>query len=436
MGSFRTLYVDMNSFFASVEQHLDPALRGRPLGITAMEEEVGICVAAYVEAKCFGVKTGTPVVEAKHLCPGIVFRPSRHRLYVGFNLRLTGLFDRYTEVERIRSVDEFQIGLSGQTSTLAGAKALVRVLKNAVAHEIGPTIRFSAGIGPNQLLAKIAGKLEKSDGRQWLSPDNMPERLAHMALDDLPGILWAMKARLKRAGVMDIASLYALDPRHACLIWHSVEGERFVRALQGEAITLLKTKRGGVGNSKVLAPEYRHPREAYLVNRWLIEKAAMRLRRAGMVAGHFQLHVSRYGARSLNTGMRCAASQDTRASFASIRNCGAASGRVSKASGWQPSVCTSAKRTTCVVDGDIFWLQGQKIRIADIDTPDLSKPGCRSEYNLGMNASYRLVELLNAGPFEVHTSGGREPTSMAMPCRVTARFQTMKRRHLPRAIPP
>lgn len=311
VGPFRTLYIDMNSFFASVEQHLDSSLRGRPLGITAMEEEVGICVAASVEAKRYGVKTGTPVIEAKRLAPGIAFRPSRHRLYVRFNLKLAGLFDRFAEVERIRSIDEFQIGLSGETSSLSGAQALVATLKDALRYEIGPTIRFSAGIGPNHLLAKIAGKLEKPDGCQWLSPDNMPERLAHMALDDLPGISRAMKARLLHAGVPDIATLYRLDPRHARLIWRSVEGERFVRALQGEAIPLFKTKRGGVDNSKVLAPEYRHPREAYLVSRWLIEKAAMRLRRAGMVAGRLHLHISRYGRPSFDAGMRCSLSQDT-----------------------------------------------------------------------------------------------------------------------------
>lgn len=76
MGPFRTLYLDMNSFFASVEQQLDPGLRGRPVAITAMEQPVGICVAASYETKAFGVRTGTPVREARRLCPGIAFRPT------------------------------------------------------------------------------------------------------------------------------------------------------------------------------------------------------------------------------------------------------------------------------------------------------------------------------------------------------------------------
>ena len=80
MGPFRVLYLDMNSFFASVEQQLDSALRGRPVAITAMEGPHGACVAASYEAKAYGVKTGTLVRDARRLCPGIIFRASRHRL--------------------------------------------------------------------------------------------------------------------------------------------------------------------------------------------------------------------------------------------------------------------------------------------------------------------------------------------------------------------
>ncbi|AZV00415.1 DNA polymerase IV [Paracoccus phage vB_PthS_Pthi1] len=311
MGPFRTLYIDMNSFFASVEQQLNPAIRGQPVAITAMENEKGCCVAASYEAKAFGVKTGTSVPDARSLCPGIVFLPSRHRLYVRFNLRVAAVLDRYAELERIRSVDEFQIVLSGEATELDGARALVARLKSAVAAEVGVCLRFSAGIGPNHLLAKIAGKLEKPDGCQHLGPDNMPGRIADLALDDLPGISRSMRTRLEAAGVRDMVSLCRLDPRHARAIWRSVEGERFVRSLQGEPIPLVKTRRGGFGNSKVLAPEFRAPAEAYLVSRWLIEKAAARLRREARVAGSFALHLSPMGAPPWARSVRCAATQDT-----------------------------------------------------------------------------------------------------------------------------
>lgn len=130
----------------SVEQHEHPALRGKPVAITAIDANSGSCVACSYEAKAFGIKTGTPVWEAKRLCPGITFLPSRHRLYVRYNLRISNILDEMAEVERIRSIDEFQIRLSGLQSEQAGAFELVRQMKARVANEIGSSIRFSAGL--------------------------------------------------------------------------------------------------------------------------------------------------------------------------------------------------------------------------------------------------------------------------------------------------
>lgn len=137
MGPFRILYLDMNSFFASVEQQLNPSLRGRPVAITAVDSSTGTCVAASYEAKAFGVKTGTSVRDARRLCPGITFLPSRHRLYVRFNLAVADVLDRHAELTHIRSVDEFQLALSGEARSLAGSVDLVARLKAAVAAEVG-----------------------------------------------------------------------------------------------------------------------------------------------------------------------------------------------------------------------------------------------------------------------------------------------------------
>ncbi|MFB9223635.1 DNA polymerase Y family protein [Paracoccus cavernae] len=157
MTPLRIAYLDMNSFFASVEQQLDPALRGKPVAITAVDSEAGACVAASYEAKAFGVKTGTRVTDARRLCPGIIFRPSRHRLYVRYNLAVADVLDRYAELTHIRSVDEFQLALSGEAQTLDGARALVARLKAAVADEVGP------GSGRKDL--PLAG--EKTAQKQW-----------------------------------------------------------------------------------------------------------------------------------------------------------------------------------------------------------------------------------------------------------------------------
>lgn len=308
---FRVLYIDMNSFYASVEAQVEPALRGLPLAITSTDGEHGACVAASYEAKSFGIRTGTRVRDARTMCPGIIFRPSRHRLYVRYNLRVAEVLDRHAELFRIRSVDEFQIALSGEASELPGLERLVREMKAAVRNEVGECLRFSAGAGPNQLLAKIAGKLQKPDGFRWLDASNMPGAISHLALDDLPGISTAMSERLRRAGITTTDQLCALDPRHARRIWNSVEGERFVRALQCEDIPLQDTRTGGIGQSKVLAPEFRAPTEAYLVARWLVEKACARLRAGGRTASRFGVSIRTIDGRQWGRALKSEARQDT-----------------------------------------------------------------------------------------------------------------------------
>ena len=186
-------------------------------------------------------------------------------------------------------------------------------MKRAIQERVGSELRCSIGIGPNHLLAKIAGKLEKPDGLQWLAPENMPRAIAHLQLDDLPGISRGIKRKLHRAMIWDVQALHALDPRHARQIWHSVEGERFMRALQGENIPLGTTRRNGYGNSKVLAPKYRHPDKAMLVGRWLVEKAAERMRRAGFCARRFALSARFYPKGGWAGSRTLAATQDTRA---------------------------------------------------------------------------------------------------------------------------
>src|SRR5690606_7266598 len=112
--------------------------------------------------------------------------------------------------------------------------------------------------------------------------------------------------------IYTLEAFYRLDPRHARMIWHSVEGERFVRALQGMDIKIQSTQRNGYGNSKVLAPEHRPPHKAELVGRWLVEKASERMRRDGYCARHFSLAVHFVERGRWGQGRKITATQDTR----------------------------------------------------------------------------------------------------------------------------
>ncbi|MEH7828449.1 DinB/UmuC family translesion DNA polymerase [Gemmobacter denitrificans] len=153
-----------------------------------------------------------------------------------------------------------------------------------------------------------------------------------------------MRERLLRAGVRDVTALCQL----ARAIWRSVEGERFVRALQCMDIPLVQTKRGGYGNSKVLAPAFRRPTEAYLVSRWLIEKSSARLRRDDRVAANFSLFISPIGCRSWGRSVKCTPSQDT-ATFLRIN-------RALWREAWPSDAGAPVRRSLCADRHPARWL--------------------------------------------------------------------------------
>ncbi|MEO6300753.1 MAG: type VI secretion protein ImpB [Paracoccaceae bacterium] len=288
------LFFDMNSFFASVAQAEEPALMGRPIGVLTADAPGAACIAASIEAKRRGVKMGTRQEEARQLCPGIVFRAVKHDVCVRYHHAVRQAVETVLPIDRAWSVDEFSCTLMGSQQELPAAQALGRRLQAAILAQVSPALRCSVGLAPNKMLAKVAAALEKPGGLHWLLPHVMPDKIAHLALDDLPGISTAMKVRLEAAGIRDIRQLYGTDPKEARAIWHSVAGERFVRELRGEVAVWPDTQRGMFGHAQVLTGANRNPEGARLVARRLLVKAAARLRREG------------YFARSLSVGVKCA----------------------------------------------------------------------------------------------------------------------------------
>jgi len=287
-----TLFFDMNSFYASVAQAEEPALMGRPVGVLTTDARNAACIAASHDAKKCGVGMGTRQDEARRLCPGIVFRPVKHDVCVRYHHAILAAVETVLPVHRVWSIDECSCLLMGSEQDLPRALEIGRALQAAVLAQVNPALRCSVGLGPTRLLAKVAAGLQKPGGLHWLLPDILPERIAHLALDDLPGISWRMKARLEAAGITDIRALYALDPKRARAIWGSVSGERFLRELRGETVVWPDTRRGMIGHGQVLTAGNKTPEGARLVARRLLVKAAARLRREGFLA------------RSLHVGLR------------------------------------------------------------------------------------------------------------------------------------
>ena len=284
------LFFDMNSFYASVAQAEEPALMGLPIGVLTADAPNAACIAASIEAKRCGVGMGSRQDEARRLCPGIVFRAVRHDVCVRYHHAILRAVDTVLPVHRVWSIDECSCLLIGSQQDLPRALELGRALQQAVLAQVHPALRCSVGLAPTRLLAKVAAGLEKPGGLHWLVPDILPDRIAHLALDGLPGISSRMRDRLLAAGVPDLPTLYALDPKRARAIWGSVTGERFVRELRGETVVWPDTQRGMIGHGQVLTAGNKTPEGARLVARRLLVKAAARLRREGFLTR--SLHVS------------------------------------------------------------------------------------------------------------------------------------------------
>ncbi len=306
------LYLDFNSYFASVEQQLHPHLRGKPIAVVPVETDSTCAIAASYEAKAFGVKTGTRIWEARKLCPDLICVLARHDAYVEFHHRAIAEINRHIPVSDVCSIDEMAAQLLRNEAQPDAARQIALNIKAGLAANLGPWVRCSIGIAANRYLAKVATDLVKPDGLTILMPADVEARLIKdLKPSDLPGIGRNMDKRLKRQGIYTMADIYALDRRQMRLIWGSIWGERIFYYLRGLDLPEQETQRRTIGHSHVLAPNLRPPWQAINVARRLTLKAATRLRRMGYYARRFAISVRLEDGRRLFAEMRCRPSQDS-----------------------------------------------------------------------------------------------------------------------------
>jgi DNA polymerase-4 len=301
----RYLFIDFNAYFAGVEQHDEPALFGRPVIVVPLASEHTMAIAVSYEARAFGIRRGTRVAEARTLCPDLVVRPARHDRYVAVHKRLMAEIERHLPLAKVYSIDEAAFRLSPSEARAPAALATARRVMEGVRRHVGPALRASIGLAQTRLLAKLAAESKKPDGLTALAPEDLPGRLAPMALGDIPGVGPGVSARLARAGVADFMALWRLSPKQARAIWGSVQGERFWYALHGYEVDEPETKKSMIGHSRVLTREHQSPNEARIVARALLLKAASRLR-------CYRLHARRL---SLDVRMRPEGRWEGAASF-------------------------------------------------------------------------------------------------------------------------
>ena len=286
------LFVDLNSYFASVEQDVRPDLRGRPVGIVPMLADTTVCIAASYEAKAFGVKTGTVVADAKKMCPEIVLLEARHEIYVDYHHRIVEAVESCLPVTAVLSIDEMACRLLGRERPLLAAMELGRQVKRRILERVGPVMRSSVGLATNRYLAKVASDMEKPDGLVALPLDILPEALRQLSLRDLPGIGARTEKRLNEKGVHTMEQLLALNSEGAGELWGSVWGERLWHWLRVEDFDMAETEHlKSLSHQHVLAPEMRTEEKAWAVAHKLLHKAAMRLRAGELWASSIGLAI-------------------------------------------------------------------------------------------------------------------------------------------------
>lgn len=291
MSLLNWLYVDLNSYFASVEQQLDPKLRGKPVGVVPLMADTTCCIAASYEAKKFGVKTGTLVGEARRMCPGIRFVEARHEIYVKYHEEIVEAVESCLPVTAVMSIDEMACRLTGRDQKTENAVALGKQVKRSIL-KVGDQLRSSVGLATNRFLSKVASNMQKPDGLTVIRLEDLPQILLPLKPSDFPGIGPRMNARLKERGILTTEQLLSLDAAKMRRIWGGVGGERFYRWLRGEDLDLAYGHDKSVGHSHVLPPELRNPKGARAVALRLLQKAAVRLRKLDDWATHLSLSVS------------------------------------------------------------------------------------------------------------------------------------------------
>lgn len=292
---FSNLFLDMNAFFASVEQQVQPPLRGKPICIAPYTGNTGCCIAKSYEAKAFGINTGHLVSDAKKLCPQIIILESRPELYMFYHRQIAQVLEGFSPFLRTLSIDEFDIKLTGLDRNKNAAIKMANNLKQAIRKKVGDYLNCSIGISANSWLAKVAGELKKPDGLVILTLKELPTLYRTLQLTDLPGINFAMERQLKRRKIKNPFDFFC-QPLNNLFRWFGHPGRVWYHRLRGFETDDTKTTTKSIGHQHVLAPKFRDKMAARLVMTKMAQKCAARLRSKNFYAGGVSIYVGFFDA--------------------------------------------------------------------------------------------------------------------------------------------
>ncbi|MBU1132608.1 DNA polymerase IV [Patescibacteria group bacterium] len=201
------LHLDMDSFFATVEQQANPFLRGKPIVVSGKEGSRSVIVASSREAKKWGIKTAMLPREAKKLCPTLIFVEPDGVKYEYLSRKFIEILKLYTDKVQVFSIDEAFLDLTGFVADFNGAREIALEIKRKYKNELGDWISCSVGIAGNKLLAKLASDLEKPDGLVIIDEKNKEQILDKIKLTDFCGIGRQLEKRLDALGINSVSKL-------------------------------------------------------------------------------------------------------------------------------------------------------------------------------------------------------------------------------------
>jgi DNA polymerase-4 len=281
------MHIDLNSCFATIEQQANPIYRGRPLVVAAYTSPRGCILAASVEAKRLGIKTGMYVGDGKHLYPKLIVLPSDPPKYRFVNRKLLALLQKYSADIEVKSIDEMVLKLSDISNQLSIAKEI----KHRIKAEIGEWLTVSIGIAPNRYLAKIASNLHKPDGLDMITAENIEHMLGALMLEELTGIKEGYGGRLRRYGICSPLAMYRASGTILSAAFGSKIGHDWWLMLHGWETDLYNRN-----ETKTIGHSYALPK-AYLTSdvrlhqilSQLVEKMGRRLRDNHFTAGGLRI---------------------------------------------------------------------------------------------------------------------------------------------------
>src|SRR4051794_2725505 len=206
----RILHVDMDAFYASVEQRDDPALRGKPVAVGGQPNQRGVVAAASYEARTFGVHSAMSMARAVRLCPSLVIVPPDFARYKAASNAVFGIFREVTPLVEPLSLDEAYLDVTENAWGEPLGMTVARRLKDRICADTALTA--SAGVAPNKFLAKIASGWKKPDGLTVIAPDRMESFLQQLPVDALWGVGPVTARKLRARGIERLVDVRGADP--------------------------------------------------------------------------------------------------------------------------------------------------------------------------------------------------------------------------------